>query len=63
MGTGDCLVGVWSPESVLKRLEDEHQESLQLIFTSLDEVDIDRINKVQKPVFMDLLQEKQGILR
>ncbi|MFS0870317.1 NUDIX domain-containing protein [Paenibacillus xylanilyticus] len=43
--------------------EDEQQESLQLIFTSLDEIDIDRINKVQKPVFMDLLQEKQGILR
>lgn len=43
--------------------EDQNNESLQLTFTSLDEIEIDTINHVQKPVFMDLIQEKQGILR
>ncbi|PAD29970.1 NUDIX domain-containing protein [Paenibacillus sp. 7523-1] len=43
--------------------EDENNESLQLTFTSLDEIEIDTINKVQKPAIIDLIQEKQGILR
>ncbi|CAI7663214.1 unnamed protein product [Penicillium discolor] len=43
--------------------EDENKESLQLTFTSLDEIEIDMINKVQRPTIIDLIQEKQGILR
>ncbi|KOY16839.1 NUDIX domain-containing protein [Paenibacillus xylanivorans] len=43
--------------------EDEQNESLQLVFKSLNEIDISTINKVQKPVFIDLKQGKLTILR
>jgi mutator protein MutT len=43
--------------------EDEQNESLQLVFKSLDEIDISTINKVQKPVFIDLKQGELKILR
>jgi 8-oxo-dGTP pyrophosphatase MutT (NUDIX family) len=43
--------------------EDEQNESLQLVFKSLDEIDISTINKVQKPVLVDLMQGELTILR
>ncbi|MDN4604086.1 NUDIX domain-containing protein [Paenibacillus sp. F6_3S_P_1C] len=43
--------------------EDEQNESLELVFKSLDEIDISTINKVQKPVLVDLMQGKLTILR
>ncbi|PWW40784.1 MULTISPECIES: NUDIX domain-containing protein [Paenibacillus] len=43
--------------------KDEQNESLELIFKSLDEIDISTINKVQKPVLVDLMQGELTILR
>jgi mutator protein MutT len=43
--------------------KDEQNESLQLVFKSLDEIDISTINKVQKPVLVDLMQGELTILR
>ncbi|UPK45527.1 NUDIX domain-containing protein [Paenibacillus pabuli] len=43
--------------------EDEQNESLELVFKSLDEIDISTINKVQKPVLVDLMQGELTILR
>ncbi|WP_195575543.1 NUDIX domain-containing protein [Paenibacillus sp. 1001270B_150601_E10] len=43
--------------------KDEHNESLQLVFKSLEEIQIEDINQVQKPVFMDLKLSKGTILR
>ncbi|MGM1048077.1 MAG: NUDIX domain-containing protein [Bacillota bacterium] len=42
---------------------DSNNESLQLIFKHLDEINLDTINRVQKPVFIDLKEERMGILR
>lgn len=42
---------------------DSNNESLQLIFKHLDEINLDTINKVQKPVFIDLKEARMGILR
>ncbi|WP_440117785.1 hypothetical protein [Paenibacillus sp. QZ-Y1] len=42
---------------------DEQNESLQLAFKSLDEINISTINKVQKPVFVDLKQGESKLLR
>ncbi|OBR65175.1 DNA mismatch repair protein MutT [Paenibacillus oryzae] len=42
---------------------DHENESLQLVFKNLDEIDIDTINIVQKPVFEDLMSNKKGVLR
>ncbi|MCZ1266913.1 NUDIX domain-containing protein [Paenibacillus tundrae] len=43
--------------------KDEQNESLELIFKSLDEIDISTINKVQKPVLVDLMEGELTILR
>ncbi|SDL82455.1 NUDIX domain-containing protein [Paenibacillus sp. OK060] len=43
--------------------KDEQNESLELVFKSLDEIDISTINKVQKPVLVDLIQGELTILR
>ncbi|MFJ2045427.1 NUDIX domain-containing protein [Paenibacillus taichungensis] len=43
--------------------KDEQNESLELIFKSLDEIDISTINKVQKPMLVDLIQGELTILR
>ncbi|QLG41966.1 NUDIX domain-containing protein [Paenibacillus sp. E222] len=43
--------------------KDEQNESLELVFKSLDEIDISTINKVQKPVLVDLMQGELTILR
>ncbi|MCM3783470.1 NUDIX domain-containing protein [Neobacillus mesonae] len=43
--------------------QDEHNESLQLIFKSLKEINIDSINPVQKPIFEDLLIGREEMLR
>ncbi|SLK13192.1 MULTISPECIES: NUDIX domain-containing protein [unclassified Paenibacillus] len=43
--------------------KDEQNESLELFFKSLDEIDISTINKVQKPVLVDLMQGELTILR
>lgn len=43
--------------------KDEQNESLELVFKSLDEIDIPTINKVQKPVLVDLMQGELTILR
>ncbi|UNK16977.1 NUDIX domain-containing protein [Paenibacillus sp. N3/727] len=42
---------------------DSNNESLQLIFKHLDEINLETINRVQKPVFFDLKEERMGILR
>ncbi|WP_091015030.1 NUDIX domain-containing protein [Paenibacillus amylolyticus] len=44
-------------------IEDEQKESLQLIFKSVDEIDIATINNVQKPIFVDLKQGESKLLR
>ncbi|SMF79344.1 hypothetical protein SAMN05661091_1687 [Paenibacillus uliginis N3/975] len=44
-------------------ITDSADESLQLIFKHLDEINLDTINIVQKPVFIDLKEERMGILR
>jgi len=41
---------------------DHENESLQLVFKNLDEIDIDTINIVHKPLFEDLMSNKKGIL-
>ncbi|MNN96888.1 hypothetical protein D3C81_2159470 [compost metagenome] len=43
--------------------KDQDNESLQLVFKGLDEIDLETINLVQKPVFEDLMMNKEGILR
>ncbi|WP_315795013.1 NUDIX domain-containing protein [Paenibacillus sp. BIC5C1] len=43
--------------------KDEQNESLELVFKSLGEIDISTINKVQKPVLVDLMQGELTILR
>nr|WP_145403201.1 NUDIX domain-containing protein [Paenibacillus xylanexedens] len=43
--------------------EDEQRESLQLVFHSLEEIDLAVINQVQQPVFIDLMQGKTALLR
>ncbi|QOS77684.1 NUDIX domain-containing protein [Paenibacillus sp. JNUCC31] len=43
--------------------EDEQNESLELVFKSLDEIDICTINKVQQPVFIDLMNGESKLLR
>ncbi|MDT0121697.1 hypothetical protein Q9R46_03530 [Paenibacillus sp. RRE4] len=43
--------------------EDEQKESLQLVFHQLDEIDLSAINKVQQPVFIDLMQGEATLLR
>ncbi|MEJ8302289.1 NUDIX domain-containing protein [Saccharibacillus sacchari] len=43
--------------------KDHENESLQLMFKDLDEIDLETINLVQKPVFQDLKTNKVGILR
>ncbi|OAX50227.1 NUDIX domain-containing protein [Paenibacillus sp. AD87] len=43
--------------------KDEQNESLELVFKSLDEIDISTINKVQKPMLVDLIQGELTILR
>lgn len=43
--------------------KDQDNESLQLVFKDLDEIDLEVINFVQKPVFEDLMKNKEGILR
>lgn len=42
---------------------DDNNESLQLIFKRIEDIDINSINIVQKPVFLDLMAESKGILR
>ncbi|RXZ78834.1 hypothetical protein EBB07_25350 [Paenibacillaceae bacterium] len=42
---------------------DPTRESLQLEFKSLDEIDIDAISSVQKPVFIDMKEEAAATLR
>ncbi|MCR8843307.1 NUDIX domain-containing protein [Paenibacillus sp. SC116] len=42
---------------------DPHNESLQFVCKQIEDIDIRIINKVQKPVFMDLKQGKVGVLR
>lgn len=42
---------------------DKDNESLQLIFRNIEEIAIDSINAVQRPVFIDLKAERGGILR
>ncbi|MBB6021165.1 8-oxo-dGTP pyrophosphatase MutT (NUDIX family) [Paenibacillus sp. JGP012] len=43
--------------------EDEQRESLQLVFHSLEEIDLTVINQVQQPVFNDLIQGETTLLR
>ncbi|MBY0202332.1 NUDIX domain-containing protein [Paenibacillus cucumis (ex Kampfer et al. 2016)] len=43
--------------------EDEQRESLQLVFHQLDEIDLSVINKVQQPVFIDLMKGEATLLR
>jgi len=43
--------------------KDEQNELLELVFKSLDEIDISTINKVQKPVLLDLMRGELTILR
>ncbi|EFU41000.1 MutT/nudix family protein [Paenibacillus vortex V453] len=43
--------------------KDHENESLQLVFKDLDDIDLETINLVQKPVFEDLMTNKAGILR
>ncbi|WP_219836089.1 NUDIX domain-containing protein [Paenibacillus sp. R14(2021)] len=42
---------------------DTDNESLQLAFRSIEEINIDSINIVQRPVFIDLKGRNTGILR
>lgn len=42
---------------------DQNNESLRLVFKGLDEIDLETINIVQKPVFEDLMMNKAEILR
>lgn len=43
--------------------KDQNNESLQLMFKGLDEIDLDSINAVQKPVFVDLITNNNKILK
>lgn len=43
--------------------QDANNESLQLEFKELKEIDIDSISSVQRPVFEDLGNGTAGILR
>ncbi|GGD83633.1 NUDIX domain-containing protein [Paenibacillus nasutitermitis] len=45
------------------RYQDDLCESLKLQFCSIDDISLDQINKVQRPVFEDLLNGKTNILR
>lgn len=42
---------------------DEQNESLQLVFRCLEEIDMNSINLVQKPIFQDLMEGGKGLLR
>jgi len=42
---------------------DPNNESLQLEFKSIEDIEIDSINIVQRPVFINLLEAVTGILR
>ncbi|MGG1635598.1 NUDIX domain-containing protein [Paenibacillus sp. FSL K6-3182] len=43
--------------------KDSNNESLQLVFTKLEDIDIECISSVQKQLFRDLLNHKTDILR
>lgn len=43
--------------------KDQNNESVQLVFKGLDEIDLDSINAVQKPVFVDLITKNNKLLR
>jgi mutator protein MutT len=57
------LSGRMAPDRRTLVFQDEHHESLQLVFHSLDEIDLNVINKVQQPVFIDLIEGKNTLLR
>ncbi|UVI27335.1 hypothetical protein [Paenibacillus spongiae] len=57
------LEGKIAKDGMTLNFEDSENESLQLIFKSLADIDIDSINLVQKPVFIDLKEHKDGILK
>lgn len=42
---------------------DKEQESLQLEFKSIEEINIDEISTVQRPLIEDLMNDKKSILR
>ena len=57
------LSGRMAPDLRTLVFQDERHESLQLVFHSLDEIDLNVINKVQQPVFIDLIEGKNTLLR
>lgn len=57
------LSGRMAPDLRTLVFQDKHHESLQLVFHSLDEIDLNVINKVQQPVFIDLIEGKNTLLR
>lgn len=57
------LEGKLCDDQLTLLFEDEQKESLQLVFKSLDEIDISTINNVQKPIFVDLKQGEFKLLR
>lgn len=57
------LGGKFDDDQTALLFKDEQNESQELVFKSLDEIDISTINKVQKPVLVDLMQGELTILR
>jgi 8-oxo-dGTP pyrophosphatase MutT (NUDIX family) len=57
------LTGQMAADHRTLLFEDEQRESLQLVFHSLEEIDLAVINQVQQPVFIDLMQGKTTLLR
>ncbi|MEK8127732.1 NUDIX domain-containing protein [Paenibacillus filicis] len=57
------LTGKLGADGRSLRFADANNESLQLMFQFLEEIDLAVVNKVQKPVFADLKEATTGILR
>ncbi len=57
------LAGKVSEDQTTLNFEDDHKESLYLEFKDLKEIDLEKINIVQKPVFEDLKNHAAGLLR
>lgn len=57
------LTGKVAENQTTLNFEDDHGESLRLEFKDLTEIDLEKINEVQKPVFEDLKNHAAGLLR
>lgn len=57
------LEGKLSEDGQTLLFKDDSNESLQLEFKKLEDIDINMINKVQKPIFEDLKANKVKVLR